>query len=105
MKTINDIIKANNEAIEAYINSQCNKLSAKDCGLDERAGNELFINNDCIIVKNARLPNLNYYGGFQYVSSVDTITLGQYTIFCKQMGIADIIDNAFLTINAMMDNL
>ena len=48
-------------------------VSADKLGLDERAGRELYIDEDerAIYVDNGSLRALDYYGGFEYVREHD----------------------------------
>ncbi len=66
---INSLIDLINSYIETYIDNYCEKLTAEHCGLDPRAGRELYVSDNYIIVTTDNARKLDYYGVFEYVDS------------------------------------
>jgi len=58
-------------------------VKAIDCGLDDRAGWEIYIspNKDVLFVHQNRVRDLRYYGGFEYVDDMYICTIGDYVFF------------------------
>lgn len=73
-------------------------ISAKDVGLDTRAG-RFYISEDGIAVSKSYRSALEYYGGFEYVDKDYVITVGDYTFYASE-------DNRVAgTVSAWLDNV
>jgi hypothetical protein len=83
MIDINNIIDRYNMELTGAIKSlPC--MSADMLGLDKRAGQRLYIDEDnrCIYVESHNLRALDYYGGFEYVKDDDgRLELGSFVRF------------------------
>ena len=55
--------------------------SPTDLGLDRRSARRLYMGDTFLAVGIEDLKNLNYYGGFEYVSPEHVTHLGDYTLF------------------------
>ena len=74
------IIAINETVTEFFENSNTVEVSAAECGLDKRAGN-LFVSTKGGFIA-ARYPNsLEYYGGFEYISSEFRERIGDFTFY------------------------
>lgn len=80
MTSIYELVESVNSKIERMIN-QMETVSADKLGLDIRAGYQLYINEDCIIVDKYDDRSLQYYGGFEYVDKEYRKIIGDYVIY------------------------
>ena len=70
-----------NQKAEAIINEEFREVTPQELGLDPRAGDHFFINEEYIAVGNGRLESLNYYGGFDYVDEEHVTVLGDMVFY------------------------
>lgn len=56
-------------------------VSPVELGLDRRSAYRLFVNNECIVVRKSEDRTLQYYGGFEYIDTLDRIEFGDYVIY------------------------
>jgi hypothetical protein len=77
MHFLNDI----GQKTEQFVQSQ-NQVTAKDLGLDERAGNRFYTDGeDGIIVDREADRILQYFGGFEYVDKYYREEIGNYVFY------------------------
>ena len=70
------------EKTEEFVQNHNQVVTAKDLGLDERAGNRFYTNGeDGIIVDREADKNLQYFGGFEYVDKFVREEIGNYVIY------------------------
>ena len=74
-----DLVDEVQDLVERQIQGM-RRVHATDLGLDNRCG-FAYVDEDCIVVDDARSRSFNYYGGFEYISDEDKRTLGDYTIY------------------------
>jgi hypothetical protein len=82
--SIYDMIESVNTVVERNIQELMEPCTAKDLGLDPRAGYSLFVNEDFIAVSVGNSRSLDYYGGFEYVDSDSTFTVGDYKFYSTE---------------------
>lgn len=66
--TIEDFIAEQARELELFVAKHFTKVRADALGLDPRAGYCLYVNEDAIAVEVSNVMQLDYYGGFEYVS-------------------------------------
>lgn len=102
--SIYDMADAMNEVVERTIRSNMECVRPRQLGLDDRAGYELFVNEDCIAVRNGNRRSLDYYGGFEYVDSEYVQVFGDYTFyFAEDDRVSDHIDRYYDDAEVMDD--
>ena len=69
------------EEIGTEVTSHMYRIKPDQCGLDNRAGYRLYINNEAIGVDKGSRGALEYYGGFEYVQADDRIEIGDYVFY------------------------
>lgn len=82
--------------VSEYV-EKCTRVNADDCGLDPRAGTEIFIGpkHDVLIVNRNRVRSLNYYGGFEYIDSECVRSMSDFVFFtADDKRVVEAIDNA-----------
>lgn len=78
------------EAIEetqtaaANVIEEMTQIQPEECGLDNRAGYRLWINEDAIAVRRGNDNALQYYGGFEYVDKSNRVELGDYVFYLRE---------------------
>ncbi len=77
---MNELLYQIEEMVEDTINSM-QETSAVQIGLDSRAGDRLWIGEDCIIVELEHNQALRQYGGFENVLPKYSVTVGNYVIY------------------------
>ena len=91
-----DLMNEINSKVDRLINEEFREVTPQELGLDPRAGDHFFINEEYIAVGNGRLESLNYYGGFDYVDEEHVTVLGEYIFYsadCER--IQRHLDNVF----------
>jgi len=91
-----DMIDSVNEVVERNIRTKFNQVAAMDLGLDMRCGRVLVdMADDVIAVPNHNLRDIDYYGGFEYITEGDgRQTVGDYTFFtCVSDRVQDCFDH------------
>ena len=78
-----DMLQQVNEIVEQMTESMT-LISAEQLGLDHRAGHWLYINRDCIAVREGNAGSLNYYGGFEYVDPSLVSRVGNYVFYSAE---------------------
>lgn len=78
---ISDFLYRMNGQVERYVVDHMERTTAKDLGLDPRAGYDLYITKDGIAVEKAADGTLQYYGGFEYVSKAHRDEMGAYVFY------------------------
>lgn len=71
------------KTLDEYIQT-LKKVSAKDLGLDSRAGHSLYIdenNRDIIAVSKSFDSQLQYYGGFEYIDSDNRTEINNWIFY------------------------
>lgn len=68
------------ENLQAQMESDCELIPAHELGLDPRCG-FLYVGED--FVASTRPQDLDYYGGFEYIDTEYTITLGTWKLYLK----------------------
>jgi len=68
------------DMIEEYVLKQTEVVRPPRLGLDNRCGS-LYVNEDCIIVPTYNDKQLQYYGGFEYVSKEYRFEVPGYVIY------------------------
>jgi hypothetical protein len=75
------------EALADDIMAGCRKVSAKELGLDGRAGSAYILgdaDDGAVIVDGGSARLMDYYGGFEYVSRDCVIKVGELTIYTSE---------------------
>ena len=82
MENAYNFIEKINNKIDGFV-EELEYVYAKDLGLDERAGYQLYIDSQrsCIIVSKSNDRNLQYYGGFEYVDKDSRIEMGDWVFY------------------------
>ena len=70
-----------NAKVEELIDEEFREVTAKEVGLDPRAGYRLFINEDYIAVSKGNRRTLDYYGGFEYVDEEHVTVIGDMVFY------------------------
>ena len=78
---ISDFVFRMNGQIERYVIDHMERTTAKELGLDPRAGYDLYITKDGIAVEKEADRVLQYYGGFEYVEKEFRTELGEYVFY------------------------
>lgn len=63
------------------IYNKTQQTSARALGLDDRAAQILFVDQDYVIVPEVNRRNLDYYGGFEYVDSCFVQVIGGFVFY------------------------
>lgn len=100
MRTVSalDLLDTINNQVDEFIEAGCERVPAKDLGLDERCGS-VYVNivDEVIIVENAR--SIDYYGGFEYIREGEgRTTVGGYTFYADCDRVADCFDELRATV-------
>jgi len=66
---IEEFFEEQQNEVAQYINRHFTPVSADQLGLDKRAGYNLHVNDEAVVVSVKHVMALDYYGGFEYVSS------------------------------------
>ena len=81
--------------VEQYFeDSNAIRISAEEIGLDRRAGT-VFVSTEegWIAAVGGNIRSLEYYGGFEYVSDEDKLTIGDTTFYSNDSSrVADAIE-------------
>ena len=56
-------------------------FTAAELDMDRRAGHELFIGDDVIVVPACAAQKLEYYGGFEYVAGSCKLQVGNWSVY------------------------
>jgi hypothetical protein len=80
MTSIYDFIEDVNEKLFRRTDNMT-RVSADKLGLDIRAGYNLYIDEECIIVDRHYDRMLQYYGAFEYVDKEFRNEIGDYVIY------------------------
>ena len=80
---LNDAIEESRIAAEEVINNMT-QIKPEQCGLDNRAGYRLWIDEDAIAVARRNDNTLQYYGGFEYVDKENRVELGDYVFYLRE---------------------
>ena len=78
-EAIEEVKTAADEVIEGMT-----QIKPEQCGLDNRAGYRLWINEDAIAVNRRNDNTLQYYGGFEYVDKENRVELGDYVFYLRE---------------------
>ena len=70
--------------VERFINKNMQQISAKDIGLDPRAGYTLYINEDAVACPKHNIGTFDYYGGAEYVNKEHRREIGDYVFFFRE---------------------
>lgn len=76
-----DVIDKAEAAVAAYLEEHATQTSAKQLGLDGRAGHTLWATQDAVVTLDSNVRSLNYYGGFEYVDTDYVRQVGCYVIY------------------------
>jgi hypothetical protein len=74
-----DLVDEVQDLVERQIQGM-RRVHATDLGLDNRCG-FAYVDEDCIVVDDARSRSFNYYGGFEYIDDEDIRKVGDYVIY------------------------
>lgn len=98
---IHELIDSVSEQVEKFTRNM-DQASPKDLGLDRRASfDNLFVNDDCIIVDKGSDQSLQYYGGFEYVDKEFRFEMGDYVIYlANDQRVREHISRYFETVDA-----
>lgn len=80
MNTISNFITNTDNAASKLINTMLEVLP-EDIGLDRRAGYRLYICEDGLAIAKKDDPNLQYYGGFEYIDKEYRREYGDWVIY------------------------
>ena len=84
-----------NNLVEQYFeDSNAARVSTEEIGLDRRAGT-VFVSTEegWIAAVGGNIRSLEYYGGFEYVSDEDKLTIGDTTFYSNDSSrVADAIE-------------
>lgn len=60
------------------------EVTAKDLGLDPRAGHTVFKGADCVVINRHDLGRFNYYGGGEYVDKDCVMQVGDFVVYSAE---------------------
>lgn len=95
MQTVSalELLDTVNNMVQDFISTACERVPAKDLGLDERCGS-VYVNvvDEVIIATNSR--SIDYYGGFEYIREGEgRTTLGDYVFYSECDRVQDCFDS------------
>lgn len=77
-----DISEFAKAAAQDFIEKRMKKMTAREIGFeDSRAGYQLYVSGEGIVVHKDGLRDLRYYGGFEYISEENVSVVGDYTMY------------------------
>lgn len=79
-----DFLEEMNMKVERFINKNMKQISAKDIGLDPRAGYTLYINEDAVACPRHNAGTFDYYGGAEYVDKEYRQQMGDYVFYFRE---------------------
>lgn len=79
--SVYDMVDAINEVVERNVRDNFEMVNANKLGLDIRAGYQLFVNEDAIVVTKSSDRSLQYYGGFEYVDKDYRHEMGDFVFY------------------------
>ena len=79
--SVYDMAEAIGEVVERNVRDNFELVSAEKLGLDRRAGYQLFVNEDAIVVTKHSDRSLQYYGGFEYVDKEYRVEMGDFVFY------------------------
>jgi beta-galactosidase/beta-glucuronidase len=74
------LIEDINQRVYRHVKEQFTEVRAEALGLDRRAGYSIYVNRDYIAVEGDG-HMLDYYGGFEYVSSEWVTVVGDFKFY------------------------
>ena len=77
-----EIVKSLNQEVEELL-YKAQRVPAEKLGLDYRCGH-LYVLDDGLAVRRETLPNLLYYGGFEYIDSTYRVDLPRVVFFSAE---------------------
>lgn len=75
-----DVIEEFNERVEDCL-AKMKHATPDQLGLDRRCCSQLWVGEDCIMVRKHDDKTLMYYGGFEYVDPDAKTIIGDYVIY------------------------
>lgn len=92
--SINELMDELDFVVERLVNQDMEEVSATTLGLDQRAGYNLFVNEDWIACPKRDSRSLNYYGGFEYVDKDCVKEIGDWVFYsAEDSRVRDHIEN------------
>jgi hypothetical protein len=80
--SVYDLFDGINERVEKFVHT-LTPVTASELGLDSRAGRNLYVNEDVIVVAREDDQLLQYYGGFEYISKDARYVMGDYVFYMR----------------------
>lgn len=80
METTYDFLAKIDEMAEKFV-SALTETNAQALGLDPRAGYNLYVSEDTIVVDKYNDGKLQYYGGFEYIDKTSRYEVGNYVFY------------------------
>jgi hypothetical protein len=86
MSNMYELIENINAQVEEQLASDDFKLLSKGADIekaigDRRAAYELWVSEECVVVKKAHDRTLQYYGGYEYIDKSLRMEAGDYVIY------------------------
>jgi hypothetical protein len=78
--SIDDMLHSVDRMVRRTVMSEMQEVTARDLGLDIRAGFSLFVSKDYIAVEGDG-SSLDYYGGFEYVDEGSVTKTGGFKFY------------------------
>jgi hypothetical protein len=80
MESTYDFLAKIDEMAERFL-STLTQTNAQALGLDPRAGHDLYVSEDTIVVEKPNDGRLQYYGGFEYISKECRREVGDFVFY------------------------
>lgn len=82
--SIYQIIDSINDQVYTHVTDNMQAVTAKQLGLDPRAGYKLFVDHECIAVDLSNDRTLQYYAGFEYVATECRSQVGDWVFYNRE---------------------
>jgi hypothetical protein len=69
------------KTVNQYVDKHMTQVKPATLGLDPRCGYRLHVNEESIAISKSYDRSLQYYGGFEYVSSAYRVEMGDYVFY------------------------
>ena len=83
LTNVETFVDQHKQVVNAYINEHFSQVSATELGLDRRAGNRLYVNNEAVAVEDNGRTQLDFYGAFEDVQGSSRIEFNGFTFYLR----------------------
>lgn len=84
LDSVDEIISAVTDVVDAYVTAHMTKVAPEDLGLDRRCSAFIYLDDSWIAVPLHSQQRMEYYGGFEYVDRDCVRTLGDYVFYSAE---------------------